>query len=107
MNRISVFGLGYVGGVTAACLADAGHWVVGVDVSAAKIQMLESGRAPVLEPGLDDLIAAGRRAGRLHATCDAVEAVKVSAVFFFFGGTPSLPDGRARFYRPLGGFGGS
>ncbi len=61
MKRISVFGLGYVGAVTAACLADAGHQVTGVDVNTAKLEMLEAGRAPVLEPGLDDLIAAGRR----------------------------------------------
>lgn len=97
MQTVSVFGLGYVGAVTAACLADAGHWVVGVDVSAAKIRMLESGRAPVLEPGLDDLIAAGRRAGRLHATCDAVAAVKESAISFVCVGTPSLPNGRLDF----------
>jgi GDP-mannose 6-dehydrogenase len=97
MQTVSVFGLGYVGAVTAACLADAGNWVVGVDVSAAKIQMLESGRAPVLEPGLDDLIAAGRRAGRLHATCDAVAAVKESAISFVCVGTPSLPNGRLDF----------
>jgi GDP-mannose 6-dehydrogenase len=97
MQTVSVFGLGYVGAVTAACLADAGHWVVGVDVRAAKIQMLESGRAPVLEPGLDDLIAAGRRAGRLHATCDAVAAVKESAISFVCVGTPNLPNGRLDF----------
>lgn len=94
MQTISVFGLGYVGAVTAACLADAGHRVVGVDVSAAKLEMLESGRAPVLEPGLDDLIAAGRKAGRLHAACDALAAVSESQISFVCVGTPSLPNGR-------------
>jgi GDP-mannose 6-dehydrogenase len=94
MKRISVFGLGYVGAVTAACLADAGHRVIGVDVNPAKIEMLESGRAPVLEPGLDHLIAAGRKAGRLHATPDAVAAVSESEISFICVGTPSLPNGR-------------
>ncbi len=94
MQTVSVFGLGYVGAVTAACLADAGHRVVGVDVSAAKLEMLESGRAPVLEPGLDDLVAAGRRRGRLHATRDAVAAVNESEISFICVGTPSLPSGR-------------
>jgi GDP-mannose 6-dehydrogenase len=94
MQTISVFGLGYVGAVTAACLADAGHRVLGVDVSAAKVEMLESGRSPVLEPGLDDLIAASRKAGRLHATRDAVAAVSESEISFICVGTPSLPNGR-------------
>ncbi len=94
MKRISVFGLGYVGAVTAACLADAGHRVTGVDVSEAKVESLKSGRAPVLEPGLDDLIASGRKADRLHATRDAVAAVIESEVSFVCVGTPSLPNGR-------------
>jgi GDP-mannose 6-dehydrogenase len=94
MKRISVFGLGYVGAVTAACLADAGHRVIGVDVNPAKLEMLESGRAPVLEPGLDDLIAAGRKAGRLHATSDVTAAINESDISFICVGTPSLPSGR-------------
>lgn len=94
MKRISVFGLGYVGAVTAACLADAGHRVIGVDVNPAKLDLLESGRAPVLEPGLDDLVAAGHKAGRLHATSDAVAAVSESEISFICVGTPSLPNGR-------------
>src|SRR5262249_33626939 len=94
MKRITVFGLGYVGAVTAACLADAGHCVTGVDVSGAKVDMLESGRAPVLEPGLDDLVAAGRKTGRLHATRDPVLAVNQSEISFICVGTPSLPNGR-------------
>jgi GDP-mannose 6-dehydrogenase len=94
MKRISVFGLGYVGAVTAACLAEAGHRVVGVDVNPAKIQILESGRAPVLEPGLDNLVAAGRRSGRLHATSDVTAAVTESEISFVCVGTPSLPNGR-------------
>lgn len=97
MKRISVFGLGYVGAVTAACMADAGHRVVGVDVNPAKPRMLESGRAPVLEPGLDDLVAAGRKTGRLQATTDAAAAVSESEISFICVGTPSLPNGRLDF----------
>ncbi|PYX88294.1 MAG: UDP-glucose 6-dehydrogenase, partial [Acidobacteria bacterium] len=52
MKRVSVFGLGYVGAVTAACLAHKGHRVIGVDVNPGKVEVLESGQAPVLEPGL-------------------------------------------------------
>ena len=55
--HVSVFGLGYVGVVTAACLAKAGHDVVGVDVNAEKVAMVNEARAPVVEPGLDDLLA--------------------------------------------------
>src|SRR5215469_5802261 len=94
MKRISVFGLGYVGAVTAACFAEAGHRVVGVDVNPAKVRTLESGRAPVLEPGLDDLVAAGRRSGRLQATSDLAAAVSESEISFICVGTPSLPSGR-------------
>lgn len=93
MKRISVFGLGYVGAVTAACLAEAGHQVVGVDVNPAKTRTIESGRAPVLEPGLDDLVAAGRRSGRLYATSDPAAAVSESEISFICVGTPSLPNG--------------
>src|SRR5260370_18085986 len=76
MARVSVFGLGYVGAVTAACLADAGHEVVGVDVNPVKVDMMESGRAPVLEPRLEELVEKGRRACRLRATTSAFSAVR-------------------------------
>lgn len=94
MKRISVFGLGYVGAVTAACLAEAGHRVVGVDANPAKVRTLESGRAPVLEPGLEDLVAAGCTSGRLCTTTDAAAAVCESEISFVCVGTPSLPSGR-------------
>jgi len=94
MKRISVFGLGYVGAVTAACLAEAGRRVIGVDVNPAKLEMLESGRAPVLEPGLDELVVTARNAGRLHATHDVASAVNDSDISFICVGTPSLPSGR-------------
>lgn len=94
MAKISVFGLGYVGAVTAACLADKGHQVLGVDVNPAKVTALESGRAPVLEPGLDQLTQQNHSACRLHATTDAVKAVHESVVSFLCVGTPSLRNGK-------------
>ena len=94
MKAVSVFGLGYVGAVTAACLAHKGHRVVGVDANPAKVEMVESGRAPVLEPGLDQLVREGREACRLHATTDPMAAVSQSEISFICVGTPSLPNGR-------------
>ena len=94
MKSVSVFGLGYVGAVTAACLAHKGHQVVGVDTNPLKVEMLESGRSPVLEPGLDQLVADAHRAGRLRATTDARAAVHQSEVSFLCVGTPSLRNGR-------------
>jgi GDP-mannose 6-dehydrogenase len=94
MKRISVFGLGYVGAVTAACFARAGHRVVGVDVNPVKVQMLDSGRAPVLEPGLNDIVAESREASRLHGTTSHAFAVGESQISFICVGTPSLPNGQ-------------
>jgi len=94
MKSISVFGLGYVGTVTAACLAHKGHRVLGVDVNPAKVAMLESGRSPVLEPGLDQLVADAHRAGRLQATTDPRTAINQSTVSFLCVGTPGLRNGR-------------
>jgi UDP-N-acetyl-D-mannosaminuronate dehydrogenase len=68
--RISVFGLGYVGAVSAACLAAEGNTVVGVDTNPAKADLLNQGRAPVVEAGLGELIEEGVRTGRLRATTD-------------------------------------
>jgi len=94
MKRVSVFGLGYVGAVTSACLAKLGNWVVGVDVNAQKVALLESGRTPLLEPGLQELVTEGHKAGRLRATTDANFAVRHSDISFICVGTPSLPNGR-------------
>jgi len=94
MKRVSVFGLGYVGAVTAACLAHKGHRVIGVDVNPGKVEVLESGQAPVLEPGLDQLVSEAHKAGRLHATTDLFRAVDQSEISFLCVGTPSLRNGR-------------
>jgi len=91
---ISVFGLGYVGSVSAACWARAGHRVTGVDINSQKVEMLASGRSPILEPRMSELVAEGHRASRLYATTDAVAAVRDSDVSFVCVGTPSLRSGK-------------
>jgi GDP-mannose 6-dehydrogenase len=91
---ISVFGLGYVGSVTAACLAHMGHRVVGVDVNRTKVEMLDSGRSPIIEEGMSELVAETNKACRLHATTDANAAVLGSDISFLCVGTPSLPSGK-------------
>ena len=91
--RISVFGLGYVGAVSAACLAADGHTVVGVDTNPVKVDLLNQGRAPVIEAGLGELIEEGVLAGRLRATTDCEEAVAGSDLGFVCVGTPSRGNG--------------
>lgn len=91
---ISVFGLGYVGSVSAACFASMGHRVIGVDVNPAKVEMVESGRSPIIEAGMNELIAEGNRACRLHATTDSTAAVLQSDISFVCVGTPSLRNGK-------------
>jgi GDP-mannose 6-dehydrogenase len=91
--NISIFGLGYVGCVSAACFADAGHQIIGVDVDANKVGMVAGGRSPVIEPGLDELIARHQQVGRLHAVTDPVEAVEKTDVSFVCVGTPSAANG--------------
>jgi GDP-mannose 6-dehydrogenase len=91
--KVSVFGLGYVGSVSAASLAADGHTVVGVDVNADKVAAVNAGRSPIVEPGLDDLLAQGVAEGRLRATTDAAEAVRASEVSLLSVGTPSRRNG--------------
>jgi GDP-mannose 6-dehydrogenase len=91
--RISVFGLGYVGAVSAGCLARRGHQVIGVDVNPRKVASINDGEAPVLEPGLPEAIAEAVVAGRLRATLDAAEAVCGSDVSLLCVGTPSGAQG--------------
>lgn len=91
--RISVFGLGYVGSVTAAALAERGCLVTGCDVSREKVDQINRGTAPIGEPGLDDLLRTQWEAGRLSATTDAGEAVEASDLSIVCVGTPSAPSG--------------
>jgi GDP-mannose 6-dehydrogenase len=91
--RISVFGLGYVGAVSAACLAADGHTVVGVDTNPVKADLLNQGHSPVIEAGLGELIEEGVRAGRLRATTDCDAAVRETDLAFVCVGTPSNGNG--------------
>jgi GDP-mannose 6-dehydrogenase len=91
--KVAVFGLGYVGSVTAACLAANGHEVWGVDVDAAKVDPIAEGRSPVVEPGLDELIAKAVASGALHATTDPRAALDGADVSLVCVGTPSSPTG--------------
>jgi GDP-mannose 6-dehydrogenase len=91
--KVAVFGLGYVGSVTAACLAAAGHDVWGVDVDTAKVGPITEGHSPVVEPGLDELVASGVTGGRLHATTDPRLALDRADVSLICVGTPSTPAG--------------
>jgi GDP-mannose 6-dehydrogenase len=91
--KISVFGLGYVGAVSAACLADAGHRVIGVDTNSDKVNLINSGQAPVREPGLQELIIEARNWGRLSATTDPDLAVSESDIGLVCVGTPSRANG--------------
>jgi GDP-mannose 6-dehydrogenase len=92
-QRVSVFGLGYVGCVSAACFAKQGHSVVGVDVSAGKVDMLNAGQAPIVEQGIAELVAAMRAQGRLRATTDVRDGVLQSDISLVCVGTPSKPNG--------------
>jgi GDP-mannose 6-dehydrogenase len=87
--KVAVFGLGYVGTVTAAGLAHAGHTVVGVDVDDAKVAAVNAGESPVVEPGIAELIADGARSGRLRATSSADEALEHADLSLICVGTPS------------------
>ncbi|HVO02086.1 MAG TPA: nucleotide sugar dehydrogenase [Candidatus Cybelea sp.] len=91
--RISVFGIGYVGAVSAACLAADGHRVIAVDTSPQKTKMINDGVAPVVEAGLAELIRDGVRAGLLGASTDAAEAVAGSDCSLICVGTPSRANG--------------
>ena len=91
--KIVVFGLGYVGATVTACLLRDGHTIVGVDVSPDKVAKIESGVSPVSEPGLDELLAAGRDAGRLSAGADVGRHLDDADIAMVCVGTPSLPSG--------------
>jgi GDP-mannose 6-dehydrogenase len=91
--KVAVFGLGYVGAVTAACLAANGHDVWGIDVDAAKVDELRAGRSPVAEPGLSELVAQTVAGGTLHATTSCADALAGADVSLVCVGTPSTARG--------------
>lgn len=93
--KATIFGAGYVGLVTATCLAEVGHHVTCVDVDADKVTKLQEGHIPIYEPGLEDLVLANHSAGRLGFTADPVVGMSGSEVVFIAVGTPPDEDGSA------------
>jgi GDP-mannose 6-dehydrogenase len=91
--RVAVFGLGYVGTVTAAGLASQGHRIIGVDVDEHKVEQVRQGRSPVVESGVEELLSAAAAAGRLTATTDPAAALAGADVSLLCVGTPSGPQG--------------
>ncbi|BAN49555.1 nucleotide sugar dehydrogenase [Metapseudomonas resinovorans] len=91
--RISIFGLGYVGAVCAGCLSARGHDIVGVDIAAVKIDMINQGKSPIVEPGLEELLQQGVASGRLRGTLDVREAVLATDISFIAAPTPSKKNG--------------
>ena len=91
--KISIFGLGYVGAVSLACLSRDGHEVIGVDIDATKLELIMAGKTPVVEEGMVDLMALAAASGRVTVTTDAQQAVLDSEVSLVCVGTPSAPNG--------------
>jgi GDP-mannose 6-dehydrogenase len=92
--NVTVFGLGYVGCVTAACLARNGHQVVGVDINPDKVGMVNSGTSPIIEPGLAELLSQVVREGRLRATDSVEDALRDASVALICVGTPGVGHGQ-------------
>ncbi len=91
--KISVFGLGYVGTVSAGCLANDGHEVLGVDLVPTKVDLINQGRCPIIEADIDQIIASTVAAGRLRATEEPTQAILETELSFVCVGTPSQPNG--------------
>ena len=91
--KISIFGLGYVGAVSMACLARDGHEVVGVDLDPLKLDLIRKGRSPIVEEGIQELTAAVVASGRVRVTDDVADAVRATRLSFICVGTPSSPNG--------------
>jgi len=91
--KVSIFGLGYVGAVSAGCIANDGHTVIGVDPVPTKVELINSGRSPIIEAEIDGIIASNVRVGRLRATTDQAQAVHETELSFVCVGTPSQSNG--------------
>lgn len=91
--KISIFGLGYVGIVTAACLARDGHQVIGVDISSDKVSLINKGESPIVEPGLEELLQQGISNRNIQATVDAETAVQSTEISLISVGTPPISQG--------------
>ncbi len=92
--NVSVFGLGYVGAVTSACLAEQGHRVIGLDLHASKVEAFGRGQSPIVEPEIDELLKQATLGNRLGATLDVRQAVAATDISIVCVGTPSLPSGK-------------
>jgi GDP-mannose 6-dehydrogenase len=90
--KVSIFGLGYVGAVSCACLPELGHEVIGVDTNPIKVDLINRGQSPVVEEGIDELIQAAIAGGRLRATADGVAAVRETELSLISVATPSNPN---------------
>lgn len=91
--KISIFGMGYVGTVSAGCLAMEGHEVIGVDPVRTKVDLINAGQCPIIEEDIGEIIAAMVKSGRLRATADQDEAIRHTQLSFVCVGTPSQPNG--------------
>jgi GDP-mannose 6-dehydrogenase len=91
--KISIFGLGYVGAVSMACLARDGHEVVGVDLDPVKLDLIRQGRSPIVEEGIQELTAQVVASGRVRVTDDIADAIRSTELSFICVGTPSSPNG--------------
>src|SRR5262245_17155553 len=91
--KISVFGLGYVGSVCGACLADRGHTVVGVDTTESKVELIRAGQAPIVEPEIGEIVKRTVKSGKFSATADSAAAVASTDLSFSCVGRPSQPNG--------------
>ena len=91
--KISIFGLGYVGTVSAVCLSNNGHQVIGIDVNSFKVESINKGKSPILDPGVDELLHRALNQGSLSATTDVTEAVMNTDISLLCVGTPSNANG--------------
>src|SRR5258705_13323186 len=99
--RITVIGTGYRGAVHAACMADLGHEVLGVDSDTRKIAALQDGRAPFFEPGLEEILARAVGSGKLRFSASLREAADFGDVHFVCAGPPPLPGGPGADLTPI------
>src|SRR5260221_13046096 len=94
--KISVLGLGYVGAVSAGCLAQEGHEVIGVDPDRGKVDLINAGKTPIIEKDIDEIIERQVTAGRVRATTDGAAAIQQTDLFLICGGTPRPGHGGLR-----------
>ena len=93
--KVTIFGTGYVGLVTGACLAEVGHQVMCVDIDAGKVERLKQGHIPIYEPGLESIVRENTANGHLHFTTSAAEGAEFGTIQFIAVGTPPDEDGSA------------